>query len=157
THDPVTLAVILVAVGLAFHRSASGFRPMLAGIGLYLAYIVRIGGDFMSGRFFAAPFVASVAVLTTIAAERGWPSRSGRWQAPALAVALCVLGLFGPGTRWRSGIDYGVGWSYRDAVRASGIADERAYYYPSTGLLRLAALRSRLWKEGEPFPPYRGA
>lgn len=80
-----------------------------------------------------------------------------RWLAPALITVLCSLGLLWPGTRWTSGIDYGVGQTYHDSVRPTGIADERAYYYPSTGLVRLLVHRSSLWKPGQPFPPYRGA
>ena len=80
-----------------------------------------------------------------------------RWLAPALIGALCILGLGWPGTRWTSGIGYGVGQTYHDSVRPTGIADERAYYYPSTGLIRLLAHGSSLWKPGQPFPPYRGA
>ncbi|EIE00226.1 hypothetical protein LEP1GSC185_2764 [Leptospira licerasiae serovar Varillal str. VAR 010] len=37
-----------------------------AGIGLYILYICSIGGDFMAGRFFALPFVASVFLFAEL-------------------------------------------------------------------------------------------
>ncbi len=155
--DPVTLTVILLSIGLVFHRAAVAHRLILVGIALYLTYILRIGGDFMSGRFFAAPFVAAVAVCAAIAGGRRSEWSRVRWLAPVLIGALCTLGLAWPGTRWTSGIGYGVGQTYGDIVGPTGIADERAYYYPSTGLVRLLANRSSLWQPGQPFPPYPGA
>ena len=140
-----------------FHRAAAGHRLILLGIALYLAFVLRIGGDFMSGRFFAAPFVAAVAVCAAIANDCCSQWRPVRWLAPALIGGLCILGLAWPGSRWTSGIGYGVGQTYRDIVRPTGIADERAYYYPSTGLIRLLIHRSNLWQPSQPFPPYPGA
>ena len=49
----------------------------------YLVYIASIGGDFMSGRFFAVPFFAAVLVLTRfVEADRR------TWIA---TVSACVL------------------------------------------------------------------
>jgi arabinofuranosyltransferase len=42
-------------------------------------------------------------------------------------------------------------------VRASGIADERAYYYTSTGLLRVLRYWDEIERQELPVPPYRGA
>ena len=54
-HDPLTLFTIGLALvaPLAF----GGGWSMPAGILIYLVYIVRVGGDFISGRFLAAPFL----------------------------------------------------------------------------------------------------
>ena len=157
THDPVTLTVIVATLGLGLLRAGAAYRPILAGIGLYLIYLLRIGGDFMSGRFFAAPFLLAVAVLIAFLAERPRGSGRTRWLVPAAVSALGLFGVFWPGTRWTSNLQYGVGLTFPDIVRPTGIADERAYYYPSTGLLRLIVLGSKVRKPGDPLPPYPGA
>ncbi len=55
--------------------------PLAAGCLLYLAYIVRVGGDFMSGRFLTAPLFLAVAV---------WATTTWRWPGtrPRLAQGL---------------------------------------------------------------------
>lgn len=32
---------------------------------LYFVYLISIGGDYMSGRFFSTPFIISVALIST--------------------------------------------------------------------------------------------
>ena len=60
-----TEPLLLVGIVAAVAASALGWRRdprpglLMLGVLVYLAYVVRIGGDFMSGRFLAAPFVAS--------------------------------------------------------------------------------------------------
>jgi arabinofuranosyltransferase len=93
----------------------------------------------------------------------GWPgalaegARHRRIGRAAVALALCLYGLLWPHTRWLAASEEGLELSGDPVVRASGIADERAYYYASTGLLRVL----RHWDEIEsnelPVPPYRGA
>ena len=74
----VGFALTLVFIGFALVMAASaaqstqgearraGGRALAAGIALYLVYVASIGGDFMSGRFFAAPFFGAVLVLTRL-------------------------------------------------------------------------------------------
>jgi len=127
THSPVTAAVILAGLAEALRRRD---RALGLGVLLYLAYTVRVGGDFMSGRFFTVPFVAALAVLARGPLER--PRRAGA----VLIAALVVIGLVWPRCPVWSGRGYGGGgaadWDLED-----GITDERAVYYPSTGLLRV--------------------
>jgi len=64
--DGVTLLGITFAVGWAvWRRSALTLLAAAAGILLYVLYVVWIGGDFMGGRMFSAPLVASLAVLAS--------------------------------------------------------------------------------------------
>ena len=72
--DPLTLVVIGFAAVMALTTRARGARALAAGIALYLVYVASIGGDFMSGRFFAVPFFAAVLVLTRLvtAARTTW-------------------------------------------------------------------------------------
>ena len=127
TRSPVTAAVILAGLVEALRRRD---RALGLGILLYLAYTVRVGGDFMSGRFFTVPFVAALAVLA-----RGPLARPGRLGAVVVAAAVAV-GLAWPRCPVWSGRGYGSGgaadWDLED-----GITDERAVYYPSTGLLHV--------------------
>ena len=124
--DPITLCTI---GGVALWTARTRFRdwPIAAGLLLYLIYIVRIGGDFMTGRFLAAPFFVAILVFV----HRGVP----RWMSMrmAVAVAAVVLITMAPRTNF-SGSTFGDGGrlSY---IEPSGISDERAFYYQWTGLL----------------------
>ena len=140
TRSPVTAAVLLAGLAEALRR---GPRALGLGLLLYLAYTVRVGGDFMSGRFFTVPFVCALAVLA-----RGPLARPGRTGAVLLA-AVVAVGLAWPRCPVWSGRGYGGGgaadWDLED-----GITDERAVYYPSTGLLNVrwdARLPDHHWVE----------
>jgi arabinofuranosyltransferase len=116
--DPLTLLVILAALcWVAIARSRALVAAAL-GILLYLGYVWRIGGDFMSGRFFSTPLL--VAVVTLAATS---PALSRR-RALAAAAAIVVLGVL-PRTGLLSALNPDGGGS---AIAASGIADERRYY-----------------------------
>ena len=129
-------------------------RLIAVGISLYLLYVVRIGGDFMSGRFLAAPAFASAALLVALP----WPGARARSQiAVGSAAAVLLYGLLWPHGPWLSGPSYGRGFDADQIVRGHGIADERAYYYPTTGLLPVLLGRSQIRARGLPLPPYRGA
>jgi arabinofuranosyltransferase len=61
--DPLTLVVIFTGIFLTLtSRSWKGIVLALGSV-LYLLYIVWIGGDFMSGRFFSTPLLISVLLL----------------------------------------------------------------------------------------------
>ena len=61
--DPITLIVIFTGIIFAFLQPDIKPRLIASGIVLYLFYILYIGGDFMTGRFFSAVFFASVILL----------------------------------------------------------------------------------------------
>ena len=137
-HDPVTLLgmSVMVALSLWIHPRASW--PLAIGILLYLAYVVRIGGDFMSGRFLAAPLFCAVAMF----AHHRWNGLAR--TAPIVAAVVVLLG-------WQattrppitSGPETFI-LAAADGMGGSGIADERAFYYRYTGLLR--------WSRDLPLP-----
>ena len=134
--DPVTLAIIFAALGLAVATRRAGVLVVAAGIALYLLYIIRIGGDFMSGRFLAAPLLAAVALLIVVGGQR--------LRRPVLmvsAAAILGLGLIGHIPYWLAGRPSG-----ESARRDGDIADERAYYTPYTGLFQ-AARAPHPWAE----------
>ena len=145
-HDPVTLITIALAFGAAAAKRSP--RPLLVmvGVGLYLLYTLRIGGGFMSGRFFTAPLLASVFALMMLA--DGLTPR--RWALAASGLVL--IGLAAPRTPVLSTHLYGISYPV-EYYHAHGIEDARAVYYPGTGLLRLWSnprLPEHTWRrEGE--------
>ncbi len=131
--DPLTLLVIFFGFTAVLAGKKWNFLPELAGILLYLVYILRIGGDFMTGRFFAAPFFIAVIILVRIGLERE--------LLVGLAAALCGLGLaFGINPLSSDA-------SYRAAqLPASGVVDERGSYFADRGLLNYTLAK--------PFPDF---
>jgi arabinofuranosyltransferase len=125
--DPAgCIVLIFCLVFLIALRTDLQARAVAGGIGLYLIYIVAIGGDFMSGRFFAAPVFLAVAetVRTAISRPRPRPAVTAAFGVVVLTlVAARLLGFAG---------------FVDDTVSSSGIADERRVYAPA---LSLAAVR----------------
>ena len=115
--DPVTLVAILFAVtiGLACRGPA---RWIAAGVLIDLAFVVSIGGDFMSGRFLALPLVAAVLILS-----RAVPFEPA--QALTAAGLLAVVGLTSGQVPLLS--DSRVDRTNSEAPR--GIVDERAFRF----------------------------
>lgn len=121
--DPITLSFIVL--GAFFGLTQTNNRPIAFGIILYLLYIVLIGGDFMSGRFFSAPMLLSAYILST-------SSYSKRSMLMVMSIVL-ILGTVGIKHTLLSDHTYGS----RD-IPISGITDERAYYFDGSGLLNLS-------------------
>ncbi|MFQ5669189.1 MAG: hypothetical protein ACE5HD_01565 [Acidobacteriota bacterium] len=130
--DPLTLSVIAAGMALPFFIRKAPSACIAAGASLYLVYLVWIGGDFMSGRFLTAPLLAACALVSHSTAV------SRRLIAlPGLALVI-LLGLASPHPPVFSGADYGHDYKAQTAsVDRNGISDERAFYYPATGLLRV--------------------
>ena len=125
--DPLTLVVIMACFVLVLVSRFRRALPLLLGVALYLLYVVRIGGDFMTGRFFSAPLFMSVLLLSRYRIPLSGP---GLW-APVLTVLL--LGLTSPRPPLLNQGTYGD--TREGGVSSRGIADERAWYYQFTGLL----------------------
>lgn len=118
-NDPTTLPTILAGVvaGLALRDLRA--LGLVVGVGLHLAYVVAIGGDFMAGRFLVAPLVVAVALLG-----------QASWRAPVALVAVAALiggSLWSPQAPLRSGPQYVRAQAY------DGVVDERGYYWRGTG------------------------
>lgn len=117
--DYVTLPAIVMALVAAVWRGNWRERSLALGIACYLLYIVSIGGDFMSGRFLSAPLL----VAAVLSAKLCWR------PATELALLFAVLVLASPRSIWLTGANF------RDPqTSARGVGDERAFYYPNTGL-----------------------
>ena len=131
--DLLTLVVIAISICAVIIRKSWSRLPIVLGICLYLVYVVKIGGDFMSGRFFSAPLLLAVIMLSE------WPLEFRRFTWLPVFLVLCSIGLISPRSPLVSDADYGLnGNMLKDD---NGIADERSFYYPFAGLLR--AVRSQ--------------
>jgi arabinofuranosyltransferase len=139
SRDPLTLAAIVAGAALSVASRARLGYAIALGLALHLAYVVKIGGDFMSGRFLTAP----LCVATFALAHLPCPPRAlglGAFAALLLAVAT-------PSSPLRAPLDYAQGKLPPAHIGPDGIADERAYWYSAAGLF--APTRAM-----EP-PPYR--
>ncbi len=123
-NDTVTLTGILTALGFTFYYRKRKERVFAIGLILYLLYILRIGGDFMSGRFFSVPVLAAAILISRIRIQ----------GIPALLIAG-ILGIVGLSVH-RPTLKYGR--DYRPVmydITVSGIMDERGVYYGCSGLV----------------------
>ncbi|THB69757.1 MAG: hypothetical protein D6B27_00120 [Gammaproteobacteria bacterium] len=123
SRDPITLTTILLTSIIAITHKKLMDIAITIGIALYLIYIIKIGGDFMSGRFISAPFIVAVAVLCR------QKSINIKFSA-GIAVIILALGV----AHKSPAIFNNDSFSKRD-YKKTGIADERGYYYQKYGLL----------------------
>lgn len=130
--DPVTLITISVCFILLLFIKDIKSIAAFSGVILYLGYVLMIGGDFMSGRFFAAPFFISVIVLVNI-------SQTFMKMKSSLVVSLLIvsISLLNPTNPLRVDNTY-----QNRVIDIRGIADERGWYYQGTGLLLSAEERN---------------
>src|SRR6185436_15816265 len=124
--DPLTLSTIAVAIAAGIAVRTPERLAAIAGIVIHLVYVVKAGGDFMSGRFLASPFLLAVLVLTSTA----WPRPAMAWSL--VSAAAVALG-FAAHPNLISGRSFG---AMRTGVLDDhGIADERRFYFPAGGWL----------------------
>lgn len=137
--DPLTPIVLLAGLIIPSVIKNRTLSPLTIGIALYLIYILNIGGDFMGGRFFSAPLLCSVIVISKI--NFTW-FRFRRTQI-AIIITVIILGLLAPKPTILSTANYGLGPKIFKAFRFGpyivnmyhGITDQRMWYYYFTGLL----------------------
>ncbi len=136
--DPLTPTAILA--GLMAGLAAPRWQPrmLVIGIALYLLYVVWIGGDFMSGRYLAAPLFGAVFLI----AQMDFSAAPGQAIAAAFAAVL-ILGLRAPHNPFDFN-DYLLRQAPpQEFVDSRGISDERLNYQLATGLL-MASRENRL-------------
>lgn len=142
--DPLTLVVIALGAGLPFALRWTRGYPVALALALHLAYVVRVGGDFMSGRFLAAPLLIAVILL----------ARAPLLLAiPELLIGAVVIGavaLSGPAPTLTTTAFYFADRAERyGLLDERGVTDERAIYYRYTGLLTT--------RRGQPMPNHHRA
>lgn len=122
--DPLSVMGILLSFSLAVYIFIV-FREhklFCVGIGmlLYSIYIVRIGGDFMAGRFFAIIVFCAAIILLELRLKKNILVLAGVLIFTAMLPFNNILS----GAAYENGI-----------IPVSGIADERGVYYKTTSLL----------------------
>jgi len=125
--DAITVVVLGAALVAVCLRKRTAEAAVVAGAILYLAYVVFIGGDFMSGRFFSAPYFLAVVVFVRLGLER--PALQAT-VFPAV-FALCLIQPYAP---MLTGARYGLDGS--EAIGPHFIVDERRGWYRSMSLLK---------------------
>ncbi|TGK06227.1 hypothetical protein EHO60_16695 [Leptospira fletcheri] len=123
--DPVSALALAFSIVYLVTNRKKGFNPEflfpLLGILFYLIYILKIGGDFMAGRFVSLPFVAAVFVLTKI-----------RHRSVAVFGFLCFILFMVLNPR-----SYLYTTTTYSRARMDGkIADEKSMYFPNANFLR---------------------
>lgn len=149
--DPVTLSLIGLALGLLAHTRKALARAHALGLALGLLYIFSIGGDFMTGRFFGAPCVFALAAVLC---EGALPATRGRAWIPAgmaLTVAYACVWSASP---WRFDYQPIENGSMSENVAQTGIADERAFYVHSSGLINVLLDRDAIRRVNLTMPPH---
>ncbi len=154
--DPLTPFVILAGLITPIIKKNKILVPVSIGIAVYLLYVLKIGGGFMGGRFFAAPLLCSVIIISKT------DFNFLKKLIPKLAIIflIIIIGFLSPRPTVLSTANYGLGPKIIKAFRFGpeiiniyhGIVDERIWYYNNTGLLNNIShqkLYEHLWvKDG---------
>jgi arabinofuranosyltransferase len=127
--DTITLVIIALAIVLAVLSKNMQRIAVALGIILYLGYILSIGGDFMSGRYFSLPLLVAVVLLSA------FEIKSARLYGATVA-AILFIGLLPFLTALERRPTYGRNREnnlvFMDRHK---IGDERLIYRDRTGLL----------------------
>jgi arabinofuranosyltransferase len=145
-NDPLTLLAIASAILIALWRRTAPAAALAFALAAYLGFVVRAGGDFMSGRFLTAPFLCAV-ILLALQLPTARPA-----VAPIALVSAAVVSLAMPASPLRMRP-----FDLADGIRVEdGVDDERLVHYAATGFVPvLEGLRytNHMWarqREGVP-------
>lgn len=115
------------------HRTAVLQILLCLGIFLQCVYVVSVGGDFMSGRFFILPLFAAICMIHTFMLGVS-PYRAWRYIAIASLSALTtVTGIFSPPYSPHASIPANP-QSLNPQSPNKGIINERSFYALDTGI-----------------------
>ena len=149
--DPVTLSAICAAAIFAISSHSKKMLAIVFGMILYSIYLFKIGGDFMSGRFLTPLLFVAVVLFSQI---------SDFAQIKKFAILVLIFALIG------FGIQLSENSFSTDIINEYGIADEREYYLPTTGIqnvIKNEKTISHFWAEEgqfacwENYPELRGS
>lgn len=122
--DTPTLPLLAVALIVALWSRKREGMTTAAGVMAYLLYVLWIGGDFMTGRFFAAPLLFAIAT-----AVRVLPKAPKALLSLALALVVSAVTPLAPLKTTREYRGHLLGWDH-------GVTDERGLYWrKDTGLI----------------------
>lgn len=123
--DPITLFSIGASFILSMVLGNRQEKMISLGVGMYLGYVLWIGGDFMTGRFLSVPLLSSVIILMVFL------NRFSFIQKTLLLIVVIFLGFMTDRPSF-------IVSTAQDAEfeNITGVGDEQAGYYSTTGLLR---------------------
>jgi arabinofuranosyltransferase len=121
--DPLTALFIAASVVLAVVEGTVESVAAAVGVVLYVFFVMRVGGDFMAGRFFALPMFAAVLIV-------GRLLRNTRafWVATGVVVAVVGASSAGPPLKSDSRFD-------ERMAKHNGVVDERVFYFKTNSLM----------------------
>jgi arabinofuranosyltransferase len=142
--DPFTLGLIALAAVVAVRLRRLPEIAATASALLYVLYTISVGGDFMSGRFFAMPLmIAAIVIVWTI---------TRREVALILGAGLIAYNVIAPLAPVKTRASYDGAWAWR---LQNGVKDERGHYHQITNVLFYAPFRTlpdHVWfREGISF------
>ena len=150
--DPLALVILLLATVAPFVVRERRLQPVSVGFLLYALYVVRIGGDFMAGRFFSLLVVGGVFVILWCAPAG---LRRRQWLSALTAVAVLGLGVLITPRPVLTTELMSDGKAERNFY-AHGIVDERLWYLKESSLFwrdRGSALGGWFTEQGRALPP----
>jgi arabinofuranosyltransferase len=143
--DALTPLAIASCLVLALYRRDRARTWLLSGAACYLLYVVHVGGDFMKGRFLAAPLLLCVGCFSSSSWLQSTPQRS---LYLALTLLLAFTGRWPPPF---TGADYALAPG-ESQVDAHGIHNERRMFFASDSLRNARrdnpARESQMWTHG---------
>jgi len=122
--DPYTLGMIALAAGLAVRTWRVASMAAAGSALLYVVYTISIGGDFMSGRFFAMPLLAASILIVSMVEDRR--------VIFILGAGLVGYNLIAPLAPIKTRASYDGAWDWH---LQNGIKDERGHYHRLTNVL----------------------
>jgi arabinofuranosyltransferase len=142
--DPFTLGLIALAAVVAVRLRRLPEIAATASALLYVLYTISVGGDFMSGRFFAMPLmIAAIVIVWTV---------TRREVALILGAGLIAYNVIAPLAPVKTRASYDGAWAWR---LQNGVKDERGHYHQITNVLFYAPFRTlpdHVWfREGISF------
>jgi len=117
--DPSTLVIIGIAILAALWFRSVESLTISGGLFLHLAYVVRVGGAFMTGRFLAPAVIVAVGLLL----HEARTTRSQMFMTLVMLVIGCLGYPHAASRVWRSRFP-----PVESLIDAHGIADERLIY-----------------------------
>lgn len=139
--DPIVFVFFIfsfLSLSLRIVRNNIKTLILICSLFIYLLYVISIGGDFMDGRFFCAPFVISMFIYC-ISIES---IKSINLSKKIRLLILVVIIAIGAKNLYPNLI---AGSNYMDQyIDENGIANERGYWYQANGLLANLNKKSKI-------------
>lgn len=124
-YDPITLVLVFAGIAAGLFSRNGVCRALAIGMLCYCLYILKIGGDFMIGRYFSV--LAYISLFTICIFFAGVEHRRAMVHAATGVVFIIAISLGSMPLLSTTG--------YVNHFLRNGIADERGYWYERFGLL----------------------